>query len=199
MARLDAEMLTVWVVMKLSSLFLNWLTDSASTTKSGSSFQEPAVRLLKKLYLWAQLTTISRRICGRFRPARVGPVTGSWCHATESRLVRILNISIKSPRILLVSSVVSPRREHLSSYARLLRFLGSRDALLWTFSSVAMSRLVYGHQACTADSKLGRTYVVYRRFHSAALRPTKPFLSEPNTWFAFDAALKTLSARIHIP
>jgi len=81
----------------------------------------------------------------------------NWVHLILSKPLKILKISIRSPRSLLVSSDVRPNLRNLSSYDKLPSFIINRVALFCTFSNMSMSFFKYGRHACTQYSSFGLT------------------------------------------
>ena len=153
----------VMLLWLLSRNALNSLVDWISLAIGWSLFQAFAVLFVKKLYLRLLLLTNSLRKW--VRPAKF-ELGGCRCQLTMSRPLSILKRVMRSPLVLLVSSVVSPRAESLCSYVRLRSCVGILVALRCTLSMVAMSFLACGDQIAAAESKCCRMYVVYRRFQT---------------------------------
>ena len=103
-------------------------------------------------------------------------------HLGRTFFVRILNISIKSPRSLLYYKVGNLRFLILSSYVKPLKPGMSLVARLWTFSITSTWRLNLGAQTELAFSKCGLTNALYRRrkgyssrcMNDLLIRPTIP-------------------------
>ena len=86
-----------------------------------------------------------------------------WHTSGSCFFVRILNISIKSPRSLLHFKVGNLSFLILSSYVKSLKPGMSLVARLWTFSITSTWRLSLGAQTELAYSKCGLTNALYRR------------------------------------
>ena len=141
-----------------SSRFLNTLTVSAMTTDSGNLFQCGTTRWLKKFLLNSNLLLLvySFNSCPLV-PYRFLSCVKKQYGSTPSLPVKILYVSMRSPRCLLFSSEVSFSHFSLSSYSNLQKPLTTLVALLWTLSMQSISLHRYGDQACMAYSKWGLT------------------------------------------
>ena len=123
-----------------SSLFLKQFTDVASTASCGRLFQLVTTRMLKKCCLTVDrlLGTNNFRLWPRV-------LYLDTCNLKKSSLFKfslpdkILYVSIRSPRSLHFSSVVSPSFFSLSSYGNFFRLSTSLVARRWILSKQSIS------------------------------------------------------------
>ena len=86
-----------------------------------------------------------------------------WHTSGSYFFVRILNISVKSPRSLLYFKVGNLSSLILSSYVKSLKPGMSLVARLWAFTITSTWRLKLGAQTVLAYSKFGLNNALYRR------------------------------------
>ena len=144
----------------LSNRFLNVFTVGASITCCGRAFQSLTTLVLKNVFrtVVEHLGKNSFRLCPRRLCESVANWKNDWL-STRSFPVKILNVSIRSPRSLLCCSEYSASDFSRSSYGFLLNPLTSFVALRWIVSKHSMSFLKCGDHTCTQYSKCGRTVV----------------------------------------
>ena len=152
----------------LSSLFLKLFTDGPSFTCLGRAFQWLTTLVLKNIFrtVVEHLGKNSFRLC----PHRLCESVANWKRdwlSTRSFPVRILNVSIRSPRSLLCCSEYSPSDFKRSSYDFHFNPLTGFVAFRWIVSKHSMSFLKCGDHTCTQYSRCGRTYVLYSTLKSS--------------------------------
>jgi hypothetical protein len=177
---------------------LKALTDLAWTASYDKAFHGAVTLLVKKCNLSSPTVScwaFKRRSCPR-RRLYIELVVQSRgrCgtkNLTFSKLCVILYCSIRSPRTLLSSSFVNPRRVRRSSGFKSFMAAMVLVARCWTFSRVSISPLKWGDQAWIAYSRCGRIYARYSVLQRRRLRLRNAFFSRPNALFAIEAAAST--------
>ncbi len=170
---------------------LKALTDLAWTASCDKALVKKCDRSSPAVTCWA----FKKRSCPRRRLyVKLVVQSGGRCgtkNLTFSKLYVILYCSIRSPRTLLSSSVVNPRRVRRSSGFKSFMAAIVLVARRWTFSRVSISHLKWGDQAWIANSRCGRMYARNSVLQRRRLRLRNAFFSRPNALFAIEAAAST--------